>query len=170
MNPIFGLMKMVEFGLEEAGLRDSLKTRQQQAEGGAALERANNPLQSAAAGPLSNPAQGANPNQSPAGPMSPMMPMDAAQAPVPNVPNPLMMNRGANPNMSPVMPQTPQATPDMFDKAMGLLASFNNDTGPKSPFQMILERTNIVEPTEAYEDDRERQRKKSPLEMMIGGR
>lgn len=134
MNPIFGLMKMVEFGLDKAGLRDSLKTRQQQAEGGAALERANSPLQSAAAGLLSNPAQ------------------------------------GANPNMSPVMPPPPQATPDMFDKAMGLLASFNNDTGPKSPFQMILERTNIVEPTEAYEDDRERQRKKSPLEMMIGGR
>ena len=147
MNPIFGLMKMVEFGLDKAGVRESMESRQAKA-GGAALEQANNPLQSAVADGLGGLTKGTNPNQSPAMPMSPMMPMDAKQAPM----------------------------PDLFDQAMGLMERFNSNTGPKSPFQMILERTDIVKPTNPREMDAdslmkmiEAQRKKSPFEMMIGG-
>lgn len=147
MSPIFGLMKLAEFGLDKAGIRDSMATRQANAAGGAALGAMNSPLQSAA---------------------------------VPNPSNPLagVMSQGANAQMSPVMP-TPQApTPDMFDKAMGLMEGFGGRSGPKSPFEFILERTNVIEPRDQQPSDaaglmkmlEEQNRRKSPFELMFGGK
>lgn len=108
MSPLFGLMKLAELGLDKAGIRDSMATRQAQAAGGQAMQMANQPLMSPVdtGGPFSSPA----------------------------------------PQMSPVMPQAPAApTPDFFDKAINFLGSRNNPYAPKSPFQMILEQTGVVD-------------------------
>lgn len=147
MNPLFGLMKMAEVGLDKIGARDSMATKLENMSGGNAMNAMANPMQSAAA---------------------------------PNPANPLagMMSQGANAQMSPVMP-TPQApTPDFFDKAMGLMSNFDNRSGAKSPFEFVLEQTNVIGPREQQANDmeglmemlREQSRPKSPLEMMFGGK
>jgi hypothetical protein len=106
MSPLFGLMKMMELGLDKAGIRDSMATRQAQAAGGQAMQMANQPLMSpVGGGPFSQPA----------------------------------------PQMSPVIPEPQAATPDTFDKIMNFAGQMNNPYGPKSPFQMILEQTGVVD-------------------------
>lgn len=49
------------------------------------------------------------------------------------------------PQMSPVIPEPQAATPDTFDKIMNFAGQMNNPYGPKSPFQMILEQTGVVD-------------------------
>ena len=147
MNPLFGLMKMAEFGLDKAGIRDSMATREANAAGGAALNAMANPMQSAAAPNPSNPLAG-------------------------------VMSQGANAQMSPVMP-TPQApTPDLFDKAMGLMGNFSGRQGAKSPFEFVLKQSNVIEPRGQQTADvdglmkmlEEQNRQKSPFELMFGGK
>lgn len=147
MNPLFGLMKLAEFGLDKAGIRDSMATRQANAAGGAAMNAMANPMQSAAAPNPSNPLAG-------------------------------VMSQGANAQMSPVVP-TPQApTPDMFDKAMGLMGNFSGRSGAKSPFEFVLEQTNVIQPRDQQPTDaaglmkmlEEQNRQKSPFEMIFGGK
>lgn len=147
MNPLFGLMKMAEFGLDKAGIRDSMATREAKAAGSAALNAMANPMQSAVAPNPSNPLAG-------------------------------VMSQGANAQMSPVMP-TPQApTPDLFDKAMGLMGNFSGRQGAKSPFEFVLEQTNVIEPRGQQTADvdglmkmlEEQNRQKSPFELMFGGK
>jgi hypothetical protein len=137
-------MKLAEFGLDKAGIRDSMATREANAAGGAALNAMANPMQSAAAPNPSNPLAG-------------------------------VMSQGANAQMSPVVP-TPQApTPDMFDKAMGLMDGFGGRSGPKSPFEFILERTNVIQPRDQQQPTdaaglmkmlEEQNRRKSPFEVI----
>ena len=68
--------------------------------------------------------------------------------------------------------------PDFFDKAIGLMSNFDNRSGAKTPFEFILEQTNVIEPRDYQANDIEglmemfkgQSRPKSPLEMMFGGK
>lgn len=73
MSPIFGLMKMVEMGLDKSGVRDSLENRQAAAQSGQAMQMANKPLMS--------PSGGGGLFSPPAPQMSPVMPPTATATP-----------------------------------------------------------------------------------------
>jgi hypothetical protein len=72
MSPLFGLMKLAEMGMDKAGIRDSLASREAAASGGQAMQMANSPMMSlVGGGPLSQPmAQ-----------MSPVIPQGATVTP-----------------------------------------------------------------------------------------
>lgn len=105
-------------------------------------------------------------------------PMQSAAAPNPSNPLAGVMSQGANAQMSPVMP-TPQAPKsDLFDQAMGLMSNFSGRQGAKSPFEFVLEQTNVIQPREQQANDisglmkmlEEQNKPKSPLELMFGGK
>ncbi len=148
MNPLFGLMKMAEFGLDKMGIRDSMATKAANAAGGSAMQMANQPL------------------------MSPV-----GQNPL----SPQALQKMQAPQMSPASPAIPKpatASPDMFDQAMGLMSNFSGRQGAKSPFEFVLEQTNVIQPRGQQTADvdglmkmlEEQNRQKSPLELMFGGK
>lgn len=117
MSPLFGLLKLAEMGMDKAGIRDSLASRQAAASGGQAMQMANKPLMS----PV-----GQNP-------LSPQA-LQKLQAP--------QMSPA-----SPAIPQRATASPDMFDKALAFGERFGGPQagGPVSPFQAVLQKTGVID-------------------------
>ena len=113
MNPLTGLMKMLEMGMEKGGIRDSMATRQANA-ASQAVDMTQNPYMSAA-------------------PQSPMSILN---------PNGLGAGMGTPMNASPVEPPAPvNAGPDGYDKIMNFISmlgpggSLQNPNGglPRQP-------------------------------------
>jgi hypothetical protein len=94
MNPLTGLMKMLEMGMEKGGIRDSMATRQANA-AAQAVDMTQNPYMSAAS-------------------QSPMSILN---------PNGLGAGMGTPMNASPVEPPAPvNAGPDGYDKMMDFIS------------------------------------------------